>query len=170
MNRPTLHFFCGKAAAGKSTLAKRLAEENKAILISEDIWLSRLFPDEIKTFQDYIKYSKRLKLVVAPVVQDMLRQGVSVVLDFPGNVPSYRNWMRSIYEEAEANHILHYIDKTDEECKVQLAKRNRALPEGAKYLSEAEFDLVTSYFVPPSSDEGFNVIKYGDMQDIARIE
>ncbi|MGC1174617.1 AAA family ATPase [Polaromonas sp.] len=35
---PTLHFFCGKAGAGKSTIASRLAQDHGAILLSEDIW------------------------------------------------------------------------------------------------------------------------------------
>jgi len=32
----TLHFFCGKMAAGKFTLAKTLADKNNAILLVED--------------------------------------------------------------------------------------------------------------------------------------
>ncbi|GJL78111.1 MAG: hypothetical protein NPINA01_11000 [Nitrospinaceae bacterium] len=59
----TLHFFYGKMAAGKSTLARKLAEENKAISLVEDEWLSQLFPDEIATFSDYIKYAPRLQKV-----------------------------------------------------------------------------------------------------------
>ncbi|MFN7696044.1 MAG: AAA family ATPase, partial [Burkholderiales bacterium] len=39
---PTLHFFCGKAGAGKSTLAARIAQETGAVLISEDVWMTRL--------------------------------------------------------------------------------------------------------------------------------
>ncbi|RZS41900.1 AAA domain-containing protein [Limnobacter thiooxidans] len=36
------HFFCGKAGAGKTTLALGLARDQQAILISEDIWLNGL--------------------------------------------------------------------------------------------------------------------------------
>ncbi|MCG3714684.1 ATP-binding protein, partial [Aliarcobacter butzleri] len=42
-------------ASGKSTLSKKLAEENNAILLSEDEILKKLYPDEIKTIEDYIK-------------------------------------------------------------------------------------------------------------------
>jgi predicted kinase len=78
MHKPTLHFFCGKAASGKSTLAKKLAKENNAVLISEDIWLSRLYPNEINSLQDYIDYSRRLRLVVAPIVQEILERGLQL--------------------------------------------------------------------------------------------
>ena len=43
--RPTLHFFCGKIAAGKSTLAAKLAEQEGTVLIAEDAWLAALYAD-----------------------------------------------------------------------------------------------------------------------------
>jgi predicted kinase len=79
-NTPTLHFFCGKAGAGKSTVASTLAEDLGAVLISEDIWLLELFGDQIKTFDDYIRVSKKLKAVVGPLTTQLLRSGHTVVL------------------------------------------------------------------------------------------
>lgn len=78
----TLHFLCGKMAAGKSTLARQLARDHDAVLIGEDLWLQRLFPVEISTFDDYLRCSERLKRVVGPHVSGLLRHGISVVLDF----------------------------------------------------------------------------------------
>lgn len=158
---PILHFFCGKMASGKTTLSKKLASDHTAILISEDIWLSKLYPEEIKTFDDYLRYSSRLKSVVSRHVQDILAQEISVVLDFPGNVPSQRQWFRSIFEAAKVNHALHYIVASDSLCKEQLQKRNAEQPEGSMIMSEAEFDYITAYFQPPTTDEGFNIIRYG---------
>ena len=51
-----LHLFCGKIAAGKSTLAAQLAQEPNSVLISQDQWLSQLFPGEIKTLPGRIMY------------------------------------------------------------------------------------------------------------------
>jgi predicted kinase len=123
-----LHFFCGKMASGKTTLSKTLALEHHAILISEDLWLSKLYPEEIRTFDDYLKYSSRLKPVIAQHVQTILAQGLSVVLDFPGNVPSQRQWFRSIFEAAKVDHRLHYIVASNSLCKEQLWKRNAEQP------------------------------------------
>ena len=47
MAQPTLHLLCGKIASGKSTLANALKEEQAAVLLTEDHWLSRLYPDQI---------------------------------------------------------------------------------------------------------------------------
>ncbi len=56
-----LLFFCGKMAAGKSTLARELAEREHAVLLVQDEFLERLFPGEIVDIQGFMKYSARLK-------------------------------------------------------------------------------------------------------------
>jgi predicted kinase len=157
---PVLHFFCGKMASGKTTLSKKLASDHHAILISEDVWLSKLYPEEIHTFEDYLTYSSRLKQIMSKHVLELLAQKISVVMDYPGNVPAQRQWFRSIFEAAKVDHRLHYIVASDSLCKEQLHKRNIEQPEGSMVMSEAEFDYITAYFQPPTPDEGFNLIRY----------
>lgn len=153
---PTLHLVCGKIASGKSTLTQRLAGLPATVLISEDEWLSQIFPKEIVTLHDYVRCSTRLRSVMGPHVEHLLRTGISVVLDFPANTLETRRWMRSIFEKAGSAHCLHFLDVSDEKCKERLRRRNN---EGGHRFttSEAEFDLITSYFVAPTSEEGFNV-------------
>jgi len=158
--KPTLHFFCGKMASGKSTLAESLAEENHAVLIAEDVWLSKLYPEEINDFNDYLKYSSRLKVILLQHIQHLLAQSISIVLDFPGNTQSQRNWFRSIFESVEANHLLHYIVASNDLCKQQLKIRNRDKLEGSAFTTEAEFEAITKYFQPPTPEEGFNIKTY----------
>ena len=155
--KPTLHFFCGQMASGKSTLARTLADENNAILISEDVWLSKLYSEEIKNFSDYLKYSSRFKAILSPHIQNLLLQEISIVLDFPGNTPSQRNWFRSIFEAVGADHLLHYIIASDELCKQQLQIRSQGLPEGSAFTTEEEFAAITKYFQPPKPEEGFKI-------------
>ncbi|MCG6911577.1 MAG: ATP-binding protein [Deltaproteobacteria bacterium] len=156
----TLHFFCGKMAAGKSTLAIALAKDNDAILLKEDDWLSYLYPEEITDIQEYIRYSARLKNILSGHVVSLLSHGVSVVLDFPANTKDQRNWFRSIYERANASHLLHFVDVSDAICKRQLKERSKDKPEGSAFTSDAEFDAITKYFQAPSEDEGFDIIRY----------
>ncbi|MEM7553953.1 MAG: ATP-binding protein [Cyanobacteria bacterium P01_A01_bin.84] len=158
--KPTLHFLCGKMASGKSTLAKSLATENNAILMSEDVWLSHLYPEEIHDLNDYIKYSRRLKSILTPHIKDILVQGISIVLDFPGNTPSQRTWFRSIFESVEVNHVLHYIIASDTLCKQQLKIRSQDKPEGSAFTTEEEFAAITKFFQPPTPEEKFNIKTY----------
>lgn len=155
----TLHFFCGKMAAGKTTLARRIAAEENALLLSEDHWLGTLYPVEIAEIADYIKYSGRLREALRDHIAALLRSGSSVVLDFPANTRRQRSWFRSIIDLSGANHILHFIDLSDEACLGQLRERSRDLPEGAPFTTEREFHAVTAYFDPPSDDEGFRVLR-----------
>lgn len=154
---PTLHFFCGKAGAGKTTVASRVAQELGAILIAEDIWLTRLFGDQMKTFDDYIRFSRQLKTVVGPLVVDLLTSGQSVVLDFQANTKTGRAWFRSVFEQAGAAHVLHFLNTPDEVCLSRIAKRNAERPEGSHRLTEEDFLHVSSYFQAPEESESFNV-------------
>ena len=72
-------------AAGKSTLAKRLAKEHGAILLVEDELLAQLYPEEIVDIPSYIKYSVRLKDAVSNHISALLSSSISIVLDFPAN-------------------------------------------------------------------------------------
>lgn len=157
----TLHLLCGKIAAGKSTLAAALAAAPKTIILSEDYWLSRLYPGEITTVADYVRCSAKLREAIAPNIENLLKSGLSVVLDFPANTPSIRAWMRGVIERSGAQHRLYYLDVPDHVCRERLRARNAAgIHEfGA---SDAEFDAITAHFIAPADDEGFNVVLGGE--------
>ncbi len=154
---PTLHLLCGKVAAGKSTLAAQLAANPVTIKISEDAWLSHLFPGEIHTVDDYIRCSGRLREPMGEHIRELLAKGVSVVLDFPANTVRLRQWMRSLADDVGVRHELHYVDVPDEICKARLRQRNKdGTHEFA--VTESEFDAITAYFMAPTEDEKLNVI------------
>lgn len=153
----TLYLLCGKIAAGKSTLARRLAQRPATVLISEDHWMAHLFRDEVKTIDDYDRFSERLRAAIEPLVVDILRQGLSVALDFPANTVGQRRWMRSLIDASGALHELHWLDLPDATCKQRLLDRNAA-GEHPFQATEEEYELFTSYFEPPGPGEGFNLV------------
>lgn len=158
--RGKLFFFCGKMAAGKSTLAREIAQREDAVLVVQDEFLIKLFPGEVVDVPSFVKYSSRLKDALAAHICSLLSKGISVVLDFPGNTRTQRAWFRELFERANADHELHYVDVTDELCKRQLRERSKELAEGSAFTSDAEFDAITKYFQAPSDDENFNVIRH----------
>ena len=153
----TLHLVCGKIAAGKSTLCARLAEPPGTILVSQDFWMKRLWGDELREVADYLRVAPKLNGAMGPLVTDLLAAGLDVVLDFPANTLVGRAWMRTVFEEAGAAHQLHYLDVPDETCKARLRERNAAGTHDFT-VSDEIFDLFTSHFVPPTPDEGFNLV------------
>ena len=153
-----LMFLCGKMAAGKSTHARALAERERAILLVQDEFLDSLYPGEITDIPGFVRCSSRLRKALEAHVCALLSNGMSVVLDFPGNTKTQRAWFRGMFERANVLHELHFIDASDALCKRQLKDRSRHLPAGTPWTTEAEFEAVTAYFEPPSEDEGFNVV------------
>ena len=155
-----LMFLCGKMAAGKSTLARDLAERENTVLLAQDEFLDHLFPGEIIDIPDFVKCSSRLRNALGPHVCALLSKGISVVLDFPGNTRAQRAWFRELFERADAEHELHFVDAPDAVCKRQLKERSKDLPAGAPWTTEAEFEAVTAYFQPPAEEEGFKIVRH----------
>lgn len=159
MSQAILHLLCGKIAAGKSTLTAALAQQPSTVVLSEDLWLHRLFGPEMATVTDYVRCSGRLRDAIGPHTEDLLRLGVSVVLDFPANTLAARAWMRTLFETAGADHRLHFLDVPDEVCLARLHARNAAGIH-AFTPTDAEFAAITRHFVPPSEAEGFTVVHH----------
>lgn len=153
----TLIFFCGKMGAGKTTYSKKLANELNALFLSEDEWLAAIYPDEIKNFNDYIKYSSRLKPLLTGHVRSILQSGVSVVMDFPGNTKKQRAWFKEIFSGGQIPHKLIYLKADDQLCLNRLEQRRKSAPERARFDTEEVFYQVTAYFQAPEDGEGFNL-------------
>lgn len=151
-----LHFMCGLVCAGKSTVASELVSKDRGILLAEDEWLSPLFGAEMKTLQDYITYSERLKTVLEPHLLSLLAADMTLVLDFPANTPEQRRWLHGLCEKAGCSHTLHFLDTPPEVCKARLQIRN-ASGEHPFAVTEAQFDRIATHFQPPTQDEGFNI-------------
>ncbi|EBA08890.1 AAA family ATPase [Sagittula stellata] len=154
---PTLHMICGKIASGKSTLTASLGREAGTVVIAEDDWLNALFGDEMTSVADYVRCTAKLHKIMAPHVAAVLQAGVSVVLDFQANTVKGRNWMRGIFEQAGASHVLHVLDVPDEVCLERLHARN-AQGDHPFTVSDEQFRQISNHFVPPSPNEGFNIV------------
>ncbi len=159
MKRGTLVFFCGKMGAGKTTKSKEIALERNAVLLSEDEWLESIYSNKISSLDDYIKYSSQLKPQIKKLVQSILVAGTDVIMDFPANTTSQREWFSEIFTEIKAPHSLFFIDVTSEVCLKQIEKRRVAQPERAATDTEEMFEQVTKYFVEPTPKEGFNITR-----------
>lgn len=153
----TLFFFCGKMGAGKTTKSKQIAQDNNAVLISEDEWLESLYPGQIKTFNDYLEFSGKLKPLITSHVQNILCTGTDVVMDFPANTVSQRKWFKNIFTEINAPHELIFLNISDEICLEHIAQRRIEQPERTSFDTEEVFYHVTGFFQEPGAEEGFNI-------------
>lgn len=155
----TLHFVYGKPGAGKTRLARDLSASTPAVPFIEDEWLASL-RDPITSLAQYAEGARRVRAVIAPLATRVLELGTSVVFDFAANTPRDRAWVRSIFEAARAEHLLHVLDLPDDECRRRVHARNEAKPAGLYFghVSDAIFDAALPRITPPTDAEGFSVV------------
>lgn len=154
----TLHFICGRAGAGKTTLARALGQSLPAIVFCEDEWVATL-GFEVHSLEQYLEASRRVRAVIGPLAITLLHQGVSVVFDFAANTVRGRTWVRSLFEAANADHVLHFIDTPPAQCLANVHRRNEEKPAGVYWgpVSDALVEAVNVHFIAPSDEEGFTL-------------
>jgi predicted kinase len=155
-----LIFFCGKMASGKSSLARKLAARENAVLLVQDELLNALFPGEITDVNGFVQCYSRLKNAITPHVCTLLSKGISVVLDFAAATKEQRVWFRELIETTNVEHELHFVDVSDSLCKSQLRERSKGLPAGTPWTTEADFEIINAYFHAPTEDERFNIVRH----------
>jgi len=143
--------------AGKTTLSKQISRERDAVLICEDEWLLKLYPNQIVSLDDYLRFSSLLKPLIRSHVINILNTGTNVVMDFPANTIKQRQWFKEIFTEINAPNELIFLNVSDEKCLKQIGKRRIEQPERAIYDTESMFLEVTQYFQAPDEKEGFNI-------------
>lgn len=149
-----LHFFCGKMGSGKSTLAQGVARSCGGVLWAEDVWLSTLFPGQIQSVHDYALHASRLKAVTEPLAQGLLRAGVTLVLDFPGNTPEQRVWLKGLSESAGVGHTCWLVPADDALCLARIAQRAQA--HGQPTDTADMFHAMLPHFSWPVASEGLS--------------
>ena len=94
---------------------------------------------------------------------DLLRLGNHVVFDLgANNVPRGRAWVRTIFEAAAADHLLHYLPVDDDTCLRRVRQRNESQPAGVFFgvVADALVIEVNNHFTPPAAEEGFQVVTH----------
>jgi predicted kinase len=116
--------------------------------------------EPISCLADYLDAARRFRTALTPHVVELLRLSIPVVFDFAGNTPRDRAWVRSIFEQADADHVLHVIDVDDETCRARVHARNETKPDGVYFgiVNDEQLDEVNRFFVPPDAAEEFNVV------------
>ncbi len=148
MSDTRLLLTCGLPGAGKTALATKLAADRDAVRLTSDEWLWAIgsTPWDAST-QDKVEGQ------LWRLAQELLRLGVSVVLDFGLWARSERDALRSAARGLGVGVELHYLDVPTDELWRRIEARNSKPPWDSYPISRADLDGWVDVFQTPDAAE-----------------
>ncbi len=155
----TIHLMCGLVAAGKTTLARRLAGDLPAVRLSRDEWMIRLYglPHDDPA---YIAKLEPCTELLWDVAFEIVAAGSDVILDWNFWSRKRRAEARRRSETAGFPVQLHWLDVPVEEVVARASARLTAAPADAHLIDEDGVRQFLTIFQPPADDEGLPLTRH----------
>ena len=151
---PKVIMTCGKLCSGKTTYAKKLQKEGKAVILSVDeIMLAVFGQDAGEKHDDYIA---GIKKYLYQKTLEIIENGLDVILDWGFWTKEERAYARSFFGSNGIVNEFHYIEIEDSEWKRRIEKRNRdvlADNSDAYYVDEGLSEKFNAIFEKPDPSE-----------------
>ena len=141
-----LHLMVGLPGSGKTTEARKLENQYKALRFTPDEWQYFLFGHDISAS------------AVDPALIDgavkALQSGVDVILDFGFWTKSERDGFRQKAHSLGADSKIHYMDVPNSIIWQRLSARNKLAGKNAVfYVSKEDFEQWSGLFEIPTKEE-----------------
>ena len=148
MTGARLLLTCGLPGAGKTTLARQLAADRGAVRLTQDEWLWALgsTPWDEPT-------REKLDRELCRLAHEILRLGLSVVLDFGLWTRIERDEMRAMARGLGVGVELHYVEAPTDERWRRIAARNSEPPWDRYPIRRSHLDEWTAVFQAPDASE-----------------
>jgi predicted kinase len=148
MNEARLILTCGLPGAGKTTLAKQVARDRAAVRLTKDEWLVALGsnPWDEPT-------QEKMERELWRLAQEILRLGLSVVLDFGLWARVERDEFRAVARSLGVGVELHYLHAPTEELWRRIDARNSEPPWDSYPITRTHLDEWTASFQAPDDAE-----------------
>ncbi|MEO6511620.1 MAG: ATP-binding protein [Nocardioides sp.] len=143
-----LHLTVGLPGVGKTTVARRIAQESGILRLTPDEWMAPLFGHSDAAGRRDVLEGRMIW-----VAHQVLRSHASVVLDFGCWSPDERYAIRAIGEAAGARFDLQYVVLDEAVRRARATARWESAPETTFPMSGADHDRFLSSFQDPDADE-----------------
>ena len=145
-----LYIMCGTVGTGKTTYAKKLEQEGKAVLFSADEWMIHFYGNNVPC-EDFEQKLGQCKEMIYRTVEKLLDKGINTVLDFGFWKREERDYVRKRFSRHKINLVL--LDCPRQNLKKRLEERNNNLPEYAYHITDEMYEIFLSKFEYPTEDE-----------------
>lgn len=146
--------ICGKICSGKTTYAKKLAKELKAVRLSCDEITLSLFGHDIGEYHDMMVERTMDYLFKKSI--EIHETGISVIMDLGFWQRAERREADDFYSRHGISPQWHYIDTPNDVWMKGITKRNAAILRGETpdyYVDEGLAKKFDRLFEPPERDE-----------------
>ncbi len=145
---PTLFVMVGLPASGKSTRAREIEEDRRALRLTPDEWMIPLFDDNDADGKRNVLEGRFIWLALRA-----LRHGMDVVLDFGVWSRVERSALRALAATAGASCELVYLEVDADQQRRWRDRRAAEEPGSTFLISDEDLDDYRRRFVPPDDAE-----------------
>src|SRR3989338_2223141 len=154
-NRQSIAYvICGFIGAGKTTFARKMEKETKAIRITKDEWIIKIFGNKITSDKNFEVYDKNITELATNIAFKILKAGKDVILDEGFWVKSQRDDIKKKILQVGAKPIFYYVKTSVEKMKERVINRSNNPTKDSFEINEEMFDKYLKYWEPPKKEEG----------------
>jgi predicted kinase len=133
MTQPTLFLTVGLPGTGKTTAARRLEIEHRALRLTKDEWVKALYGRENPTSAQDVIEGRLIEIGLRA-----LELGINVVIDYGLWSRDERSSLRQAGADRGAVVEMHYFDISPTEQRRRLSRRQAETPHVSWPMSEEE--------------------------------
>jgi predicted kinase len=152
-----VNLVSGSTGAGKTTFARKLAEETQAVRFSIDEWMNNLYWPDKEPGADYrwaIERVERCERQIWASALEVLRCGQDVVLDLGFTERRQRERFAVLAEDAAVEIVTHFVTSDPDVRRARVHQRNIEKRETFEFeVTDDMFDFMEGIFEPPTEDE-----------------
>ena len=145
---------CGKLCSGKTTYARKLQKEGKAVILSIDEIMLAVFGQDSGEKHD--DYAAGIKRYLYQKTLEIINNDLDVILDWGFWTKEERAYARSFFGLNGITNELHFIDIDDCEWRRRIEKRNQevlAHNGNAYYVDDGLSEKCNAIFEKPDPSE-----------------
>ena len=156
LSRPLVIFMIGLPGAGKSFFARQFAETFKAPIVSHDYLRYQMFPEPAFSNDE----DKLIAQIAGNEFSELLKTQRSIILDGGSNDYADRQDLTKLAKKHGYGSLIVWVQTDELACRKRATKRSakRSGDELNMSMTDHDFEIAKSSFMPPGKSEDFIVI------------